>query len=266
MKKKIITTLEQFIEQVLSINSNTMFEGVFSAKVLVAYNEDGTLKVNENNEIEISGLYPDSLLFRGQNDNYPLIPKLGRTKQNIYFERVEKKLIAEIKRRGDKIVKRNEFDDWDLLVYVQHFGLATRLLDWSTNPLISLWFACQEESEKKNAYVYLLKYSDDSLLDINKVKSPFEIERTEIFKPNLNNERIIAQYGWFTVHSLNNDKKRFIPLDEEPRFKDKIWVIEIPAKNKGEILAKLDILGINHETIYPGIEGACKYVNWTNDI
>jgi len=266
MKKKIITSLEQFIEQVLSINSNAMFGDSEVGKVLVVMNEDGTLKVNEKNEIEIVGMFPDSLLFRGQNDNYPLIPKLGRTKQNIYFERVEQKLISEIKRRGDKLVKKSEFDDWELLVYVQHFGLATRLLDWTTNPLIALWFSCQDVTEKKNAYVYVLKYSDNSLLDTSKIKSPFTIENTEIYKPNLNNERIIAQNGWFTAHSLKNDKNKFIALEEEPRFKDKIWLIEIPAKHKGEILAKLDILGINHEVIYPGIEGACKYVNWTNEI
>lgn len=266
MRKKIITSVEQFVDQVLSINSNTMLGGAEVGSVLVAYNEDGTLKVNENNEIEIVGMFPDSLLFRGQNNNYPLIPKLGRTKMNISLENVERKLISEIKRRGDRLLTKGVLDDWELLVYVQHFGLATRLLDWTTNPLIALWFACQDDNKDTNAFVYVLKYSDSSLLDTSKIKSPFSIKKTEIYKPNLNNERIVAQNGWFTVHSLHNATRRFLPLEEESVFKDKIWVMEIPGKQKSEILIKLDILGINHELVYPGIEGSCKYVNWTNEI
>jgi len=262
MQTKTITALEEFVAQVLSLSSAALLGNGELGRIFFEKNEDGTNKLDG----KILGGFPDSLLFRGQNQNLPLVPKIGRTKANIYFERVEAKLISEIKRRGDKLVKNSDLNDWELLVYVQHFGLATRLLDWTTNPLTALWFACQDDTQKRNAYVYVLKYSEANLLDTSKVISPFEILSTEVFKPNLNNDRIIAQNGWFTVHSLKNEKSRFIPLDEEANFKDSIWMIEIPAKYKEIILGKLDILGINQETIYPGIEGACKYVNWLNEM
>lgn len=252
-----IETFEKFFEEVLSLGR--------SDGIMVAYNEDGSLKVNENNEIEIVCNAPDSLLFRGQTDNFPLIPKLGRKKDNSYIFRREKALIDELKRRGDKLTQSGQFNDWELLVYAQHFGLATRLLDWTTNPLVSLWFACIGET-KTSGFVYILKQTDENMLNITETPNPFEITKTKIFRPNLNNERIIAQNGWFTAHSLVQDKNEFRPLTEELDFERQIWLLEIPKESKGLMLLKLNILGINYETIYPGIEGTCRHINWLNNI
>lgn len=264
MKKKIINTTEEYLLQVLSMNKDLSREGSSMGKYIIEVDDDGKPKFNDENLIIITGTIPDALLFRGQGSNFPLIPKIARGKKDVYFERIENRLIQEIKRRGDKITTKH-LDDWELLVYVQHYGLATRLLDWTTNPLTALWFACQSAQEKKSAFVYMLRYNDNDLLDTTIEKSPFSITKTKVFKPNLNNERVIAQNGWFTVHSLNNKDGKFIPLEEESEFKDYIMEIEIPAKKQDEIIGKLDILGTNSESIFPGIEGACRYVNWKNE-
>lgn len=79
--------------------------------------------------------------------------------------------------------------------------LVARLLDWTTNPLVALWFACLDEKSRDNAFVYLIDIDPDSddILDFSKETTPFDLKETKIFKPNLNNERISAQNGWFTI-------------------------------------------------------------------
>jgi hypothetical protein len=61
MIRKTLTSLEDFIGQVLSISSAALSGSGTLGSAIVVYNEDGTLKVNENNEIEIVGSFPDSL-------------------------------------------------------------------------------------------------------------------------------------------------------------------------------------------------------------
>ncbi len=261
MKHIVIKNFEDFILQVMSIgNAN---DGLL-AGVVVETNEDGSLKTymkDNKSYVEVVGTYPMTLLFRGQSSDYQLIPKLGRIASGGDLPKKELSMITEIKRRTNNF-SISHFDEFDILVYGQHYGLATRLLDWTTNPLVALWFACMNENIKTNSFVYLLKQSDDKMIDKEIDKSPFNISETKILKPNLNSDRIVAQNGWFTIHTLDKDKRNFIALNNDVNYQNELWKFEIPHRQKELILIKLNMLGINYEYIYPGIEGTCNFINW----
>jgi hypothetical protein len=83
-----------------------------------------------------------------------------------------------------------------------------------------------------------------------------------IYQPNLNNDRILAQSGWFTAHKFSKKSKRFVPLLNNSVLKQLIFKIEILPLNKIEILNKLATMGANYQKFYPDLEGVCKHLNW----
>jgi hypothetical protein len=205
----------------------------------------------------------DFLLFRGQSEKKPLVPSIARTNRSIDTTETEKKMLEELKRRTRTIIDGLQFDEWDWLVYAQHFGMKTRLLDWTSNPLTALWFACSNEFKKDiDSVVYILREADTFLLDKSKETSPFNRSKTRVLKPTLNNVRIIAQSGWFTAHKYSTSFKRFVDLRTNADINNSITEVLIPKPIKPNILDSLNVFGINSQTLFPDVSGICSHLNW----
>jgi hypothetical protein len=69
-----------------------------------------------------------------------------------------------------------------MLALAQHYSLPTRLLDWTENPLVALWFAFNEiarQETKRVVWCFGVKKENISRQN----EPPFDITRTRVFNP-----------------------------------------------------------------------------------
>lgn len=209
------------------------------------------------------------LLFRGQPCDKPLLPKLGRVKVKGVLPKIERLLLDKFERASLPFREFEPKDEWDLLALAQHHLAATRLLDWTRSAPAALWFAVRNPPKQKdngggleNGVVWVLCPLVKDFRVETKRDGPFDNKsRTLIFRPKAISRRIVAQSGVFTVHKLI-DGKRFIPLEENSRYKSKLVKIIIPPSAFPSLRRDLDMLNANAALLFPDLDGLGSYLTW----
>jgi hypothetical protein len=172
-------------------------------------------------------------------------------------------MLHEFKRQALPHISRDLRDDWDWLALAQHHGLPTRLLDWTTNALVALWFAVERPlMEGANGAVWMFFGEPDDYADDETNKDPLNTSRTLIFRPRHLTPRIIAQSGWFTIHKLMPDRSRFIPLENNAKQKMHLRKIVIPSWVFPALRQDLSRCGLNAGTLFGDLHGISKQLSW----
>ena len=196
--------------------------------------------------------------YRGQADaNWPLLPKAGREECFVPHDRDLGRFSAWLK---TAIAYENLPDTYiERLAVAQHHGLATRLLDWTKNPLVAAFFAVSEE-QGKDGSLYLLECPDKFCTTEVTSESLTDHPKVRAYIPRAVTDRILQQQGMFTVHCPSNNEIEICGSridSNEPNLRK----IIIPASLKDDILEMLNDYGVADNTLFPGLDGLSKNIN-----
>lgn len=101
--------------------------------------------------------YDMNIFFRGQSSTeYELLPSIARKIENsnkTYLD-VEYELISQAKYYYPEVFK-SSYNNLDLLAKMQHYGIYTRLMDITINPLVALYFSCSSNIKDKDTNKYI---------------------------------------------------------------------------------------------------------------
>lgn len=251
-------------------------------------------------------LHRPKFIYRGHgNENYQLLPGIFRwhEKENgtsvSEYSQMEHNILQDFIGEACRYIKDVSTEDihaW--LEIAQHFSVPTRLLDFTENPLVALYFACADINET-NAAIWIVNeaeynrvmfdihclpdasYSEEIISkiifdevthqDYGVHDAPQFIQFPWIYKPCYREERMNFQSSIFMLwgarrEALTNfiSSEYYMTADTEKGKCDQqfgvICKITIPASAKGNIIKQLDSCGINEKFIYPGLDGVGRYI------
>lgn len=211
-----------------------------------------------------------SFLYRGQsNKKWDLIPSLFRIEtdnkpKSSKWKNLEKRILSKFKTHSLPFITESPKGYIDWLTLGQHHGLPTRLLDWSKNPLVALFFAVNDFKDKNDGIVYKERPFCTYYLDKLNTGTLKEMPQYGFVYPNHYSQRVNAQQGVFSLHNFPNinDDFDFVPHNINQTDGYPPSFVIIPSEIKFKLKRDLDKLGINAFSLFPDLDGLSSYLKW----
>lgn len=231
------------------------------------------------------GRFRSRFAFRGLSDaTYRLETTLIRLGGD--YVKLERHLLRNFRKYAHRsVVERDSV--WHWLSVAQHFGLPTRILDWTYSPSIAMHFATaniekfaldgviwavnyvkahnlmpqflRDKLWEEGANVmtlHLMNESMNSLKELDDLDTRYGDKVVIFFEPPSIDDRIVNQFAFCSVMSDPS-----LVMDEwltiHPELARKII---IPAALKWEIRDKLDQANVNERVLFPGLDGLSHWL------
>lgn len=201
------------------------------------------------------------LLWRGQgNAAWKLEPGIQVDWRSHAEEipSIEKRMLKEFEAAAPFLLPSTPQNDWDRLSLAQHYGMRTRLLDWTVNPAVALWFATAEALDY-DAAVWAFRPSDGNLRQRDEQDSPFDVTATAAFRPMLHSARVAAQAGWHTVHRFANGHLR--ATDDLSTHHAHLTKLVVPVDDRDRILNALNEMGVSATSVFGDLSNLCSFIS-----
>ena len=226
-----------------------------------------------NSPIEISDLesyityidgtatYEKSHLYRGQEDEeWPVTcSALRRLESNQEDPRDELfyqyrdymlKIVDEVQLEYPSIYR--SLSPLECLAHLQHNGVATGLIDFTFNPLVALWFACDYQKENTAGKVFILENRPEQIEEIRttqdlrkELEDFFDVteEKWHLWSPTLDSQVVDTQ-------RMTMQQSAF--LFGAPEMHNQMFAEEIviPYASKKELRSALSKVGVSEETLF----------------
>jgi hypothetical protein len=211
---------------------------------------------------EIDRRTEHGMLFRGVSsaETHRLIPSVGRLLPT--YERSgrgkdrllddERDALQEFAEKCPQYPASDCADEFELMLLAQHHGLPTRMLDWTFNPLVALFFAVSKDPREDGA-VFVLSQTRTAIhwrqheLDVT---SPFAVPGPTGMLPRHKNARVAAQDGVVIIH-----QDPTLEFDSPSLHR-----VVIPADDKIELEVSLRRSGVHDQTLFPGLDGLARRI------